>query len=72
MRDAYIVSSVRTPGGKRSKGAFKDTRPEDLLSFILKAAVDSAQNLEMQQVEDILVTKVKALVAEAKAKSAAP
>ena len=40
MRDAYIVQSVRTPGCKRNKGAFKDTRPEDLLSFILKSAID--------------------------------
>ena len=38
MRDAYIVTSVRTPGCRRGKGAFKDTRPEDLLSFILKSA----------------------------------
>ena len=36
MRDAYIVTSVRTPGCRRGKGAFKDTRPEDLLSFILE------------------------------------
>jgi len=55
MRDAYIVTSIRTPGCKRNKGAFKDTRPEDLLSFILKAAVDKTANLKMQQVEDIMV-----------------
>ena len=46
MRDAYIVTSVRTPGCRRNKGAFKDTRPEDLLSFIMKTAVDRTQNLE--------------------------
>ena len=46
MRDAYIVTSIRTPGCKRGKGAFKDTRPEDLLSFILSAAVDKTDNLE--------------------------
>ena len=55
MRDAYIVTSIRTPGCKRNKGAFKDTRPEDLLSFILKAAVDQTPNLEMKNVEDIMV-----------------
>jgi acetyl-CoA acetyltransferase len=46
MRDAYIVTSIRTPGCKRNKGAFKDTRPEDLLTFILNAAVEQTQNLE--------------------------
>ena len=35
MRDAYIVSSVRTPGCRRGKGALKDTRPDDLLAFIM-------------------------------------
>ena len=55
MKDAYIVTSIRTPGCKRNKGAFKDTRPEDLLSFILKAAVDKTPGLAMQQVEDIMV-----------------
>ncbi|MGD9016749.1 MAG: thiolase family protein [Desulfobacterales bacterium] len=55
MRDAYIVTSVRTPGCRRSKGAFKDTRPEDLLSFILREAVDRTSNLEKKDVEDIMV-----------------
>jgi len=55
MRDAYIVTSVRTPGCKRNKGAFKDTRPEDLLSFILSAAVERTPNLEKDAVEDIMV-----------------
>ena len=55
MRDAYIVTSIRTPGGKRNKGAFRDTRPEDLMSFILKAAVDQTPNLEMKDVEDIMI-----------------
>ena len=55
MRDAYIVKSVRTPGCKRSKGAFKDTRPEDLLSFILAAAVEKTDSLEKEHVEDIMI-----------------
>jgi acetyl-CoA acyltransferase len=55
MRDAYIVTSVRTPGCRRSKGAFKDTRPEDLLSFILSTAVEKTPNLEKKDVEDIMV-----------------
>ena len=55
MRDAYIVQSTRTPGCKKSKGAFKDTRPEDLLSFILKSAIDKTPNLEMKDVDDIMI-----------------
>ena len=54
MREAYIVSSVRTPGCKRAKGAFKDTLPEDLLTFIMGAAVERTPNLEKKDVEDIM------------------
>jgi acetyl-CoA acyltransferase len=55
MRDAYIVTSVRTPGCRRSKGGFKDTRPEDLLSFILNAAVDNTPNLQKKDVDDMMI-----------------
>ena len=55
MRDAYIVTSIRTPGCRRGKGAFKDTRPEDLLSFILSAAVEKTDNLAKKDVEDLMI-----------------
>ena len=55
MREAYIVTSVRTPGCKRTKGAFKDTLPQDMLAFILNAAVDKTANLDKAHVEDIMV-----------------
>lgn len=55
MRDAYIVTSVRTPGCRRGKGAFKDTRPEDLLTHIMNAAVEKTSNLEKENVDDIMI-----------------
>ncbi len=55
MREVYIVSSVRTPGCKRNKGALKDTLPQDLLAFILDAAVSKVPNLSKGDVEDIMV-----------------
>lgn len=55
MKDSYIVTSVRTPGCRRNKGAFKDTRPDDLLSFVLGAAVDKTENLEKKDVDDIMI-----------------
>lgn len=55
MRDAYIVSSVRTPGCRRGKGALKDTRPEDLLSFIMKAAVEKAGTIEPKDIDDVMI-----------------
>lgn len=55
MREAYIVTSVRTPGCKMGKGAFKDTRPEDLLTFILNNAIEKTPNLTKKDVDDIMV-----------------
>ena len=55
MNDAYIITSIRTPGCRRGKGAFKDTRPEDLLSFILSEAVNKTANLEKKDVQDIMI-----------------
>ena len=55
MQDAYIVTSIRTPGCKRAKGAFKDTRPEDLLTFILNEAVARTAGLKKEAVEDVMI-----------------
>ncbi|PIE70863.1 MAG: acetyl-CoA C-acyltransferase [Deltaproteobacteria bacterium] len=54
MRDAYIVSSVRTPGCKNRRGAFRETRPEELLAFIMKAAVEKI-NLDPKEIDDCMV-----------------
>ncbi|MDA8141373.1 MAG: thiolase family protein [Desulfobacteraceae bacterium] len=42
MRDAYIVSAVRTPGCRRGKGALAQTRPEKLIVQAIKGAVERA------------------------------
>lgn len=55
MRDAYIVTSIRTPGCRRGKGALKDTRPEDLLSFIMKTAVDKTGSVEPKEIDDVMI-----------------
>lgn len=53
MREAYIVQSVRTPGCKNKKGLFKETRPEDLLSFIMKSCVEKA-GIDAAEIDDIM------------------
>ena len=54
MREAYIVSSVRTPGCRRARGAFAQTRPEDLLVQALNGAVDRIK-LDKGLIEDCFV-----------------
>ncbi len=55
MRDAYIVTSVRTPGCRRNNGAFSQTRPEELISHILDKAVEMTPGLNKKNVEDIML-----------------
>lgn len=53
MREVYIVESVRTPGCKNKRGQFKETRPEDLLSFIMKACVERA-GVDPKEIDDVM------------------
>ena len=55
MKDAYIVQSVRTPGCKQKRGQFNQTRPEELITFIMKSAVEKTRNLEFEHFDDIML-----------------
>ncbi|WP_299983236.1 thiolase family protein [Desulfobacula sp.] len=55
MKDAYIVQSVRTPGCKQKRGLFNQTRPEELITFIMKSAVERTQNLEFEHFDDVMI-----------------
>jgi acetyl-CoA acyltransferase len=36
MREAVLVSAVRTPVGKAPKGTLRTTRPDDLAALVIK------------------------------------
>ncbi|MCA1785097.1 MAG: acetyl-CoA C-acyltransferase, partial [Desulfobacteraceae bacterium] len=55
MKDAYIVQSVRTPGCKQKRGLFNQTRPEELISFIMKTAVEKTPNLTPDHLDDVMI-----------------
>ncbi|QRQ89259.1 acetyl-CoA C-acyltransferase [Cupriavidus oxalaticus] len=55
LQDAYIVAATRSPIGKAPKGAFRNTRPDDLLATILKAAVAQVPDLDPKLIEDAIV-----------------
>ncbi|ADV67933.1 thiolase family protein [Deinococcus maricopensis] len=52
MREAVIVTAVRTPVGRGVKGTLANTRPDDLAALALKAAVDRA-GISADLVEDV-------------------
>jgi acetyl-CoA acetyltransferase family protein len=53
MKEAVIVSSVRTGLAKSYRGSFNQTRPDELLSHVLDAAVKQA-GVEKGEVEDVV------------------
>jgi acetyl-CoA acyltransferase len=55
MRDAVIVSAVRTAVGKAPKGALAFTRPDDLAAIALKGALERVPALDPKEIEDVVM-----------------
>jgi len=54
MREVAVVSAVRTAVGKAKRGTLKDTRPDDMLGAVLKAAVERS-GLDPAELDDVVV-----------------
>jgi acetyl-CoA acyltransferase len=55
MRDAVIVSAVRTAIGKAPRGALRETRPDELAAAVIREAVRRVPGLEPAAVEDVIL-----------------
>src|SRR5580692_2743362 len=55
MREAVIVSAVRTAVGKATRGSLRTTRPDDLAAIAIRAALSGAKGLDPKEVEDVIV-----------------
>jgi acetyl-CoA acyltransferase len=55
MREAVIVSSVRTAVGKAPKGTLRATRPDDLAALTIKEALARVKGLDPAEVEDVII-----------------
>ena len=55
MREAVIVSSVRTAVGKAPKGSLRATRPDDLAALVIKESVARAKGLDPKEIEDVII-----------------
>jgi acetyl-CoA acyltransferase len=55
MRDAVIVSSVRTAVGKAGRGALRATRPDDLAAIAIRAALDRVPGLDPKEIDDVIL-----------------
>ncbi len=55
MREAVIVSSVRTPVGKAPKGTLRATRPDDLAALVIKEAIARVPGFDAKEIEDVIL-----------------
>ena len=55
MKEAYVVSVVRTAVGKAPKGTLRFTRPDDLGAIAVKGAVERVPTLDPEEIEDVII-----------------
>jgi acetyl-CoA acyltransferase len=55
MKEAVIVSAVRTAIGKAPKGTLRNTRPDDLAAAAIRDAVSRVEALNAAEIEDVIM-----------------
>jgi len=55
MKEAVIVSSVRTAVGKAGKGMLRATRPDDLAAIAIRAAIERVPGLDAKEIDDVIL-----------------
>jgi acetyl-CoA acyltransferase len=55
MDDVVIVAAARTPIGRATRGTLRFTRPDALAALAIRAALERAEGLPVEQVEDVIL-----------------
>ena len=55
MKEAVIVSAVRTAVGKAPKGTLRDTRPDDMGAAVIKEAIARVPGLSASEIDDVIM-----------------
>jgi len=55
MKEAVIVSAVRTPVGKAKKGGLATVRPDEMAATTIQALLQRTPNLDPAQIEDVVI-----------------
>ena len=55
MREAVIVSAVRTPVGRAPRGVLRTARPDELAATVLREALSRAPGIDPAEVEDVIL-----------------
>jgi acetyl-CoA acyltransferase len=55
MKDAVIVSAVRTPVGKAKRGGLATIRPDEMAAAVIQELLKRTPNLDPAQIEDVVI-----------------
>ncbi|HSX61716.1 MAG TPA: acetyl-CoA C-acyltransferase [Tahibacter sp.] len=55
IQDVYIVAATRTAVGKAPRGAFRNTRPDDLLAHVLRNVIAQAPGVDVNRIDDAVI-----------------
>ena len=55
MREAVVVSAVRTAVGKAPKGTLKNTRPDETGAVAIKEAIARVEGLKLSDIDDVIM-----------------
>src|SRR5204863_6155798 len=55
MKDAVIVSAVRTAVGKAPKGTLRNTRPDEMGGTVIKEALARVPGLAASEIDDVIM-----------------
>ena len=55
MKQAVVVSAVRTAVGKAPKGALRDTRPDEMAAAVISEVVRRTEGLDPAEIEDVII-----------------
>ena len=55
MKEAVIVSAVRTPVGKAKRGGLATVRPDEMAATVIQALLKRTPNLDPAEIEDVVI-----------------
>jgi acetyl-CoA acyltransferase len=55
MKEAVVVSAVRTAVGRAPRGILKDTRPDDIAAIVIQEAISRVPGLKIEEVDDLVL-----------------
>ncbi len=55
MKEAVIVSAVRSAVGRAPRGSLRNTRPDDLAGWVVKEALNRAPGLKPEEIDDVVI-----------------